>query len=181
MTADRFAAFSAETDAAQSTVEKGEALTDYIVAVIEQLDGVTCDERNIFSDDHSQELDAIFWNEQTPGPTGLNFFAMIFFVEAKNWTRPVGAAEVAWFKEKVLQGGHFHQGRAIGLLVAPHGVTGLEREARFATAIVLRARQEGVHIVVVTPEQIAIGPADLRELLKRRLVDLAAGRVGFRA
>lgn len=181
MTAAQYDAYSAATAAAQSTVEKGEALTDYIVAVIEQLDGVTCDGRNAFSDDHSQELDAIFWNERSPGPTGLDFFASIFFVEAKNWIKPVGAAEVAWFKEKIVQGGHFQERRAIGLLVAPHGVTGLEHDKQFAAAIVLRARQEGVHIVVVTPEQLAIEAADLRELLRRRLVDLAAGRVGFHA
>lgn len=179
MSAARHAAFLAATDAAQSTVEKGDALTEYIVDIVEQLEGVTCEQAKVFSDDHSQELDAVFWNERHAGAQGLDFFASIFFVEAKNWTKPVGAAEVAWFKEKILQGGHFQEGRAIGLLVAPHGVTGFKREASFAAAIILRAKQEGVHILVVTPQQIAVGASELRDLLKSRLIELAAGRVGF--
>lgn len=179
MTAELLANYQAATVAAATTVAKGDALANYIGGVFEQLDGVSCAEKKVVSDDQSQELDVILWNERNPGPLGLDFLPSIVPVEAKNWSRPVGAAEIAWFKDKVVQGGVFQGGWAAGLLVAPEGITGSHDDARFAAAVILRARQEKVAMIVATPDELAHDAAELREYLKARLIGLVAGRAGL--
>jgi hypothetical protein len=174
-----FDKFLKENAAAKTPIEKGKALEEFVVATFTQLRGVTVHDRNVRDDNEVQEIDVLLWNEQEIGRSGLSFLPNTIFVEAKNWMRMVGAAEVAWFKEKVRSGGDYGTGGATGILVAANGVTGDGSDRKFAADIILRARAEQVRLLVVRPEELDLGPADVRELLKRRVSDLAGGRLKF--
>jgi hypothetical protein len=171
--------FLARSAAATTTRQKGDALEEYVCAVFRRLAGVIVHERHLRDDQHVQEIDVMLWNEQDSGPNGLSFLPHIIVVEAKNWTRPVGAAEVAWFKEKVRTSGDFAGDGAVGILVAAAGVTRDRADRQFAAGIIRDARPEGIKLLVVRPEHLVCDAAGLRDLLRRRLCDLAAGRVGL--
>jgi hypothetical protein len=173
------AQLDAETAAATKPTQRGDALARFIEQIMCQLDGVSLHETKVFSDDRSQELDVILWNERLPGLTGLSFFPFIVFVEAKNWDERVGSSEVAWFKEKVRLSGDYAGTGAIGILVASNGVTGDRDDRDFAVAVIRAARAERVFIIVARPADLAVEPPDLREFLRRRVCDLAGGRVGL--
>jgi hypothetical protein len=180
--AGMFAAFEAATVAAQSTTARGDALADYIAQIFEQLDGVTLYQKGVWSDDHSQELDVMLWNEKVPSDAGIDFLSHILLVEAKNWERRVGSAEVAWFKEKVRVGGDESDGYMLGILVAPKGITGQDGPSddhKFAVQIILNARAERIRLLVLTPEEIAVDAAGLRLLIRDRMMALVAGRAGI--
>lgn len=171
--------FLARSAAATTTRQKGDALEEYVCAVFGRLAGVIVHERHLRDDQHVQEIDVMLWNERDSGPSGLSFLPHIIVVEAKNWARPVGAAEVAWFKEKVRTSGDFAGDGAVGILVAAAGVTRDRADRQFAAGIIRDARHEGIKLLVARPEHLVCDAAGLRELLRRRLCDLAAGRVGL--
>lgn len=176
--AQAYATYKAATAAAATTTDKGDVLAAYIQNIFSAVDGVQVHDVKMWNDARSSEIDVMLWNERTAGPNGLDFLPSIVLVEAKNWTHAVGSSEVAWFKEKVLSGGDYSLGPAAGILVSPEGVTGQHDDSRFAAAIILDSRRE-VRLLVVSPGDIALEPPALRELLRTRLCDLAAGRAGL--
>lgn len=176
--AQAYATYQAASAAAATTTESGDALATYIGAVFGAVDGVHVHGAKLWNDAHSSEIDIMLWNERIPGPTGLNFLPSIVVVEAKNWTHPVGSCEVAWFKEKVRMNGDSSSGPPVGILVSPEGVTGQMDDSKFASAIILSSRKEA-RLIVVSPPEIAREPPELRELIRTRLCDLAAGRAGL--
>lgn len=175
----RYAQYVADTATAQDTTARGLVLNEYLQDVFARIDGVKVDSVECWSDDESQEVDILLWNEKVSGSEGLSFLPSIVFVEAKNWERSVGSPEVAWFKEKVRTGGDYSEGGAVGILVAPNGVTGTTKDRTFATSIILKARSDNVRLLVVTPEELAVEAAGLRELVRSRLCGLAADRAGL--
>jgi hypothetical protein len=172
-------AFNHSTANAPSSTARGDALANYVSDIFSQVTGITVYDSKVFSDDRSQELDVILWNEQDGSDSGIDFLPNIILVEAKNWDHPVGAAEVAWFKEKIRQGGDYSGTGAVGILIAPHGVTGQKHDRDFAAAVILRARSENVRILVAAPDELSLDAKQLRALIKNRLCALAAGHAGL--
>lgn len=175
--AERYAAYEKRTAGATTTTERGNALADYAAEMLSTLNGVKLDRKKVISSDRSQEIDVVMWNERLAGESGLFFLSHTIFVEAKNWDYPVGAAEVAWFKEKVRINGDYSGGGATGILLALNGVTGEQYDRDFAVAIIQNARVEKVRILVVRPSHLAVEPTDLREFFRQRVTDLASGKV----
>jgi len=175
--AERFAAYEKRTAGGCSTTERGDALADYAAEALSTLKGVKLDGKKVISSDRSQEIDVVMWNERLPGKKGLRFLSHTIFVEAKNWDCPVGAAEVAWFKEKVRINGDYSGGGATGILLALSGVTGEKYDRDFAVAIIHSARGEKVRILVVRPSDLAVEPKTLREFFRQRVTDLASGKI----
>jgi hypothetical protein len=105
---------------AETTTEQGRALEDLVCYLFEAVPGIGLTERNLANPFGTEEIDVTFWNDRHP--TGLWFLPTTILVECKNWTRPFGGDEVAYFVRKL-------QNRKLdfGLLVATRGITGSPR------------------------------------------------------
>jgi hypothetical protein len=134
--------------------------------------GITFDIRNRIDVFSAQEIDVGIWNDGDPD--GLQGFEQVILVECKNWDRPVGSLEVAWFDTKLRL-----RGLSFGVLVAMNGITGNEHALTAAHFIVSSALQEGRSVVVLTRQEIEAlrTPAQLVEMLKKkRLAVVVSGR-----
>lgn len=152
---------------------KGVALEHFCAEFFGSVPGITVAERNLLSDAHSQEIDIVLDNDW---PECLRLLGDPFFVEAKNWSSPVGSAEVAWFDWKLRLGGVTG-----GLLVAANGITGSSADGTSARAIVKQASLEGRQIYVVTPDELLAckSPVNLRDLIRTKRRQTATGLAPF--
>lgn len=150
-------------------VARGRALEDLVCYLIDTVPGVEVTERNRLNPAHSQEIDIAAWNDQAPN--GFWFLPPILLFECKNWTRPVGSNEVAWFDAKVRS-----RGLDLGILVAAQGVTGDAERRTAAHAQIAAALHESRRLVVISLEELAPlrDSRELVALLKRKLTSLAA-------
>lgn len=139
-----------------TAANQGKALEDFCAEFFGAIPGVSVASRRTIDDAHSQEVDLILENEQHP--EGLRALPQILFVEAKNWSKPVGSAEVAWFDWKIRLSGYTH-----GFLVATKGVTGSDEDKTSAWMILWQANMEGRRLIVLTPDEI-IGCSDFTEV-----------------
>jgi hypothetical protein len=80
---------------AATTTDQGRALEDLVCYLFEAVPGITVTERNAVNAFGTEEVDVAFWNDQPR--RGLWFLPTTLLVECKNWSRPVGSAEVAYF------------------------------------------------------------------------------------
>lgn len=130
-----------------SAPDRGKALEDFCAEFFNSIPGVDVVERRVLDDAHSQEVDLVLDNYQHPD--GLRDLDQILFVEAKNWDRRVGSAEVAWFDWKIRL-----SGRKEGFLVVASGVTGRAEDESSAWKILSQANMEGRHLIVLTPDEM---------------------------
>lgn len=160
--------------ALSTAADKGAALEEFCAVFFGSVPGITVAERNVLSDAHSQEIDIVLDNDAFPD--GLPMLCDPLFVEAKNWSRPVGSAEVAWFDWKLRLGGITH-----GFLVAANGITGSAEDGKSARAIVKQAAIEHRWILVVTPDELltCATSEDLRALVRAKRRQTSTGRAPF--
>lgn len=159
-------------DGSASNTARGRALETLVSELFAAIPGITFDVRDRLDVFDAQEIDVGIWNDGDPD--GLQGFEQVFLVECKNWERPVGSLEVAWFDTKLRL-----RGLSFGVLVAMHGITGTEHALTSAHFIVSAALQEGRSVVVLARDEIEAlqTSADLVEMLKRkRLALIVSGR-----
>jgi hypothetical protein len=117
----------------------------------------------------TEELDVAFWNDQHR--RGLWFLPTTLLVECKNWSRPVGGAEVAYFVRRLQ-----NRDLKLGFLVATRGVTGSPSDLTDAHFEIAAALKDGVRVVVIDRTEIELltHSDDLVRLTKRKLSMLTA-------
>lgn len=152
---------------ARTAAQRGTLYEEYVQALFEAITGITNTTRNIYNTRRSQEIDLCFWNDLHPD--GLWFLPTVILVECKNWSRPVGSAEVAWFDNKV-----HRRGLDFGILFAARGITGDAAELGEAHDIIAQALVQKRRLIVITDEELAgLGSGDeLITLLKIKLTQL---------
>lgn len=112
----------------------------------------------------SEEIDLLFAN--LAHDDGLLRFEPELLVEAKNWSRRVGAIEICWFATKMRR-----RNRQTGVLVAASGITGQRAELSAARAQVMSALNEGQYVLVLSREEletVSSGERLAELLLKKR-------------
>ena len=146
---------------------RGKALESLVVELFGAIPGVRVEATNSLDVFGAQEIDVGIWNEGHP--EGLQGLAQIFLVECKNWNRPVGSLEVAWFDTKLRL-----RGLSFGVLVAMNGITGNHHSRISAHLILSAALHEKRSLVVLTRGDLESlrRPPDLVEMLKRKLMQL---------
>lgn len=151
-----------------TTVEQGRALEDLICYVMALVPGVAITHRNELNAFDTEEIDVAIWNDGAA--EGLFFLPNIILVECKNWSNPVGSAEVNWFDTKLR-----NRGLTFGVLVATRGVTGQAADLTAAHSIIAAALREGRHLIVLSTDELlaTVSTEDLVRLIKRKLCDLA--------
>lgn len=154
-----------------SAGDKGIALEEFCAEFFGAIPGVEVADRRVLDDAHSQEIDLVLDNEQHPD--GLRGLAQILFVEAKNWSSPVGSAEVAWFDWKIRLSGYSE-----GFLIVASGVTGREDDKTSAWRILSQANIEGRRLIVLTPDEMVAchDSTAVNELIRSKLRRLAVHR-----
>jgi hypothetical protein len=170
----RVAKLLAEGDNATTATACGRALEELVVYLFELVPGVSVTARNTLNAFQAEEIDIAFWNEGDP--TGLRMFDHILLVECKNWTTPVGYAELAVFNDKLTS-----RGRPMGIFVAAAGITGRSAGLTAAHEVLARALTQGREIMVLTRQEIeGLGDTDaLVLLLKRKRAQLAVSGTIF--
>lgn len=155
-------------DNAQTTAQKGRALEDLVCYIFEKIPGITVTKRNTLNQFHSEEIDIAFWNK--PNENGLYFLQNIILVECKNWSQPLGSAEVGWFDAKLRR-----RAQPFGILVAANGITGNAPDKTAAHDVISAALAEGRQFVVITRQEIEnlISSSGLVELIQIKLCELA--------
>ncbi len=151
--------------------DKGTALEQFCCVFFDALPGVRVAERRAVDDMDSQEVDIVLDNDRHP--SGLFTLDPILFVEAKNWSRRVGSAEVAWFDWKVRLSGYKQ-----AFLVVANGVTGRADDRNAAWSILRQANMEGRRLLVLSPKEMAgcANPPQVQQLIQSKLRALAVGR-----
>ena len=151
-----------------STAEQGRSLEDLVCYVFGKIPGITITHRNQLNVFNSEELDVALWNEKRPRI--LDFLPNVILVEAKNWSNPVGSAEVSWFDSKLRE-----RGLDFGILVAIQGITGNATDRTSAHQIVAGALREHRRIVVIKGDDLLSlrETNSLVQIIKLRLCELA--------
>jgi hypothetical protein len=135
------------TELGLTAVERGCALEDLIAVVFAAIPGVEVRARNAKSVFDNEELDLVMANRgASDGPP---FPGSYFSVECKNWSRPVGSAEVSWFATKLRR-----SSQSFGVLVAANGVTGRPGDLTAAHFEAATALTEGQAVVVLTLREL---------------------------
>ncbi|HKB51170.1 MAG TPA: restriction endonuclease [Solirubrobacterales bacterium] len=164
----RISGYFAHGDGTKDPFEKGRALENLIAYLFELIPGMFVTARNTMDVGGAQEIDIAFWNEGHP--EGLRLFDYVLLVECKNWSEPVGHAELAVFSDKLRS-----RGRPQGILVAANGITGDPALLSRAHRQLSRALEEGREILVLTRAEIEAleDTEQLVVLLKRKRALLA--------
>lgn len=151
-----------------TTTEQGRSLEDLVCYIFGRVPGITITHRNHLNTFHSEEIDVALWNEKRPRI--LDFLPNVILVEAKNWSRPVGSSEVAWFDRKLR-----NRGLDFGILVALRGITGNANDRTSAHHIIAQSLSEYRRIVVLTAGDLAslVNTGLLVHLIKVKLCELA--------
>jgi hypothetical protein len=154
---------------ARTTQQRGRLYESFIQTLFESITGITFTTKNVYNPRRSQEIDLCFWNDLHPD--GLWFLPTPLLVECKNWSRPVGSAEVAWFDDKIRR-----RGLDLGILFAANGVTGDAADLSEAHDIVARALADRRRLIVITADELAelSGSDELIRLFKVKLTRLHA-------
>lgn len=155
--------------ASEAAATRGKALEDLTSAVFESIPGVSISKTRIKDDAQSQELDIVAWNDKYR--EGFHFLSEILFFEAKNWSRPVGSAEVAWFYWKLRHGNARH-----GFLVIASELTGDPHDATSAHRILYSAQYDGYYLIPVSVDELLAqdDTGQFIELIKDKLMNMSA-------
>jgi hypothetical protein len=132
---------------APTSVLKGRALEDLICYVFEKIPGISLTKRNTLNALKTQEIDVAFWNNKHA--RGVHFLPDIILVECKNWSSPVGSADVVSFDRKVED-----RGLSLGVLIAANGITGNAQDRTQAQGILASSLARHRRIVVITSAEI---------------------------
>lgn len=161
-------------DSAETTTEQGRALEDLICYIFEKVPGIEVAKRNILNAFETEEIDVAFWNNRQRN--GLYFLPNILLVECKNWSRPIGSQEVAYFVQRLQNRGRDH-----GILVAANGITGSAEDRNRAHYEIAMALGRGFHVLVLTRAEIETltDTTQLVRLLKEKLCELAVSGTVF--
>jgi len=151
----------------ETTAEKGRALEDLVAFLFSCVPGIEIAMRNVLNAFDTEEVDVAFWNNQLPN--GFPFLPNVFLVECKNWSAPVGSAEVIAFVAKLR-----HRGSRFGILVATNGITGNADDLRTANFEIATALAEGYSLIVLTSNDIdgLTTTGELIRLLKTKICEL---------
>lgn len=139
-------------------------MEDLVCYLFETVPGITVTERNVTNAFRTEEVDVAFWNDQHRG--GLWFLPTPILIECKNWSRPVGSAEVAYFVRRLQ-----NRGLDFGCLVSTRGITGSPADLTDAHFEIAAALKDGVRVVVLDRSEIEQmnHSDDLVTLVKRKL------------
>jgi hypothetical protein len=121
---------------------RGDVLEAVIADVFAAIPGVQLVNAAMKNIAQSREIDLAFTVRRSA--RGLEHFDPELLVECKNWDRPVGSIEVAWFVTKLRRAGV-----SVGVLVAANGITGDPQVPTAAYAELRDARAEGLTVVVL--------------------------------
>jgi hypothetical protein len=151
--------------------QRGSNLEELIAVVFGAISGIEVKARNVKSVFENEELDLVMTNRQNDD--GLPIVGPFFSVECKNWSRPVGSAELSWFATKLRR-----SGQTFGVLVAANGVTGKASAMTAAHFEVATALTEGQQVLVLTLEELSRlrSGEQLAQLLIEKLSQLIARR-----
>jgi hypothetical protein len=159
--------FFTRSDAATTTAAKGKELEDVVCYLFEKVPGLSISQRNEKNAFDNEEIDVAFFNDQSPA--GLKFLNLLFLVECKNWSKPVGSIEMAWFAWKI-------ESRSLdfGILVAANGVTGSAEDGKEVHDIASKALAKGIWLIVITRDEIMAMQTskNLVKLIKQKLCQL---------
>jgi hypothetical protein len=155
-----------QADLAVTTAEKGAQFEALVAYLLETIPGVRVTDRNEYSDFDTEEIDVACWNDRSPDGLAHPEFPAVILIECKNWSKPVGSIEVAWFIMKV-----WGRGQKFGILVAANGITGNSHDLNRSHQLIARALSQGTSILVVTRAEIMAlrSSADLVRLLQLKL------------
>lgn len=167
LSVDRIRELLQRGDGAATRPEQGQAMEDLVSYVFGSVPGITITMRNALNAFESEEIDVAFWNDIDS--QGFSFLPRIILVECKNWSRPVGSDEVAWFERKLRA-----RGLSFGILVAARGITGDPASRTAAHEIVAAALREQRQIVVFDREELnaLTHSDDLVVRIKEKLCEL---------
>jgi len=130
-----------------SNADKGRSLERALRYAFECIPGVDCLMQNQKNSFETEEVDLIFSN--IAHDDGLSRFETEFLVEAKNWSKKVGAIEINWFSTKMRR-----RNRKTGVLVAASGITGHKERMTAARQELVSSLQEGQEVIVLTREEL---------------------------
>jgi hypothetical protein len=149
----------------------GRGLESVVAAAIESIPGVSVHARNAKSVFENEEIDIVASNRAVD--KGLPSLPPYFSVECKNWSRPVGSAELSWFATKLRR-----SGQTFGVLVAAKGVSGTNAARTAAHFEVAAALAEGQRVVVLTLDELGWmrSGEELAWLLVEKLMHLIGRR-----
>jgi hypothetical protein len=159
----------AASDAAKTADEKGDLFEQLITYLFGKVPGLTHPQRNVIHESESEEIDIAFYNEQHP--QGLKSFNEFLLIECKNWSKPVGSAEVEVFIGKVRD-----RGLDFGILISAQGVTGSGADRKAAHYKISIALSQKIRIIVMTRAEIEAlrTTDDLVKLIKVKVCQLVA-------
>jgi predicted helicase len=161
--------FLKTADQASTNAAKGKAFEDLACYLFEKIPGITITHRNAPNAFESEEIDIALWNEQHP--KGLKSFNAFLLIECKNWSVPVGSADVATFITKL-----GHRGLDFGILIAARGITGNAEDSNRAHHQVSIALSNKIQLIVLTRDEIEKLKAseELVALIKTKVCQLIA-------
>ncbi len=156
-------------DNAATSHDKGRAFEDLIADLFSQVPGMEIVQRDVLNAFHTEEVDIALWNEREPD--GLYFLPYQLLVECKNWSSPVGSAEVAYFISRMVERGCDH-----GFLFAANGISGDPTERTRARFQIATALARGLKVIVLSRSDVELltSTEDLVRLVKQRLCQLLA-------
>ncbi len=135
-------------DTTNSSTVRGRALEGLAAYLFGRIPGVKAVAANVISAFQSEEIDVAVDNERRPN--GLYFLPPLFLVECKNWSRPTGSAELAWFDWKVRV-----RGQKFGVFITTNGITGNPHERTGARDVVASALTESRQLLVLQKDDLS--------------------------
>jgi hypothetical protein len=135
-------------DTSPKQAVRGKAYEELACYLFSLVPGITITGRNEMNTFATEEIDVACRNEQDPA--GLRLFDAFFLVECKGWNDPVNSEQVAWFLMKIE-----HRGLDFGVLMAAHGITGVQEHltaANFLVSFALATKK--IKMVIITREEI---------------------------
>jgi hypothetical protein len=159
---------------AATTKAKGQIFEDLVCYLFEKVPGITVSKRDVLNPYHSEEIDISFWNDKVAG--GFNFLPNTFLVEAKNWSVPAGAQEIAHFTAKLEE-----RDLGYGFFVAMNGISGSVTAITAARDKVRLALIKKIRIIVIKRTDIETfkSGGEIAAFVKSKLCELAASGTQF--
>lgn len=153
-----------EADRAETQAAKGKIFEEIACRIFEQIPGVSVGRGNALDYFESEEIDIALSNEKHPN--GLYFLDWFLLIEFKNWSKPVGSAEVVSFISKIR-----NRGLDFGIMIAANGITGNAGRSKNAHQQVVLARADKIWIIVITKAEIETltSGSDLVKLIKQKI------------
>jgi hypothetical protein len=151
--------------------ERGALLEELVAVAFATVPGIEVRARNAKSVFDNEEFDLVMTNREVED--GVFATGPFFSVECKNWSRPVGSAELSWFATKLRR-----SGQRFGVLVAANGVTGSRADMTAAHFEAATALSEGQAVVVLTLTELSLlaSGEELADLLAEKHLCLVARR-----